>query len=99
MRQGTTPTHIFDLPFDTGDVERLEITYEQNDKVVLQKQKNDCTLEGNEVSVKLTQEETFLFEAGTNIIAQIHAVSVYGDAVNSDEVYIRCLESRSGEVL
>ena len=33
---GTTPTHTFDIPFDTSMVDEVKITYAQDDVVVLE---------------------------------------------------------------
>ena len=59
--RGTTPTHTFKLPFDVGIVKKAKITYKYGDSVILKKNTNDCTLEGNTISVKLTREETIKF--------------------------------------
>ena len=60
MLRKTTPTHTFKLPFAANLIESLEITYSQfnYDKIIVQKYKDDVTLENDEVVVKLTSEET-----------------------------------------
>lgn len=35
MIRGTTPTHIFQLPMDTGDLKQIRITYSQLGRVLL----------------------------------------------------------------
>lgn len=60
---GTTPTHYFTLPFDTSLVAVAQVTYKQWGKIVLQKRTVDFKMEGNKLSVSLSQEDTFLFEA------------------------------------
>ena len=59
---GTTPTHIFRLPFSTLLIDKVRIIYAQNDEQILVKEKDDCDLKGNQISVTLTQEETFKFD-------------------------------------
>ena len=61
MIQGTTPTHTFTLPFDVSMVEKVRIIYSQKDQPVVIKNTEDCQLEGNDVFVVLTQEDTFAF--------------------------------------
>ena len=63
MTQGTTPTHTFNLPISTDDVAALRITYEQSGKIVLQKEKEDCTLNDKQVIVKLSQEDSLQFDS------------------------------------
>lgn len=62
MIRGSTPTHEFNIPFDTSLIEKLEIVYAQNDKVVFQKNTEDCTLDGQTIYVTLSQEETIKFD-------------------------------------
>lgn len=62
MRQGTTPTHTFQLPVDADTLKQVKIIYVQCGKQVLAKYKKDCTSEGKTVRVTLSQEETFMFE-------------------------------------
>lgn len=55
---GTTPTHIFTLPYDTNLIKDLVITYSQYDTMVFQKSLSDCTLSGNKIAVNLSKEDT-----------------------------------------
>lgn len=61
MIRGTTPTHIFKIPFETANLKEVRIFYAQNKKVVLEKNTADCVMEDNKITVKLTQEETLAF--------------------------------------
>lgn len=60
MRVGTTPTYTFKLPFAGDSVQKVKVTFRQNNKVILEKT-DECLLEGDTVKVTLTQEETFMF--------------------------------------
>lgn len=62
MYRGTTPTHIFTLPFNVEQLKKVEITYEQLGQIILQKTETDCTLEGKIIRLELTQEESRLFQ-------------------------------------
>jgi len=99
MRIGTTPTHQFILPFDADSISAIEITYCQNRQVILQKYKKDCTIEGNTVSVTLSQEETFHFRGDTKVEIQIRVVTDDGKVCSSDVIYVNCGRCLSSEVL
>lgn len=71
MRRGTTPTLTFNLPFSSSQIKYCEIYFAQGDNeedadVLFTKKYEDCTFGTKTISVKLTQEETLLFEAGDN---------------------------------
>ncbi len=84
MIQGTTPTHKFNLPFSTDTIERVRITYEQDNEVVLTKEKDSLSFDGNIITVKLTQKETLAFNSHVSARIQIHVLTTGGDAVVSD---------------
>ena len=63
MYRVTTPTHTFNLPFDTSLIDKLILTYKQNGKTVIEKTEADVTMDGTTVSVTFTQKETALFKA------------------------------------
>ena len=73
MYRATTPEHIWELPFSTGEIEKIEITYQQGGKNVLIKTQKDCTLTEREIRVLLTQEETLLFasDAAERVLVQL----------------------------
>lgn len=96
MRRGTTPTHTFTLPFDTAAIEKLHILYAQDENVKIRKTEADVTLDGNAVSLKLTQDDTLLLECKKTVEIQIRVLTAGGDALNSDIIRVpveRCLES------
>ena len=99
MRHGTTPTHTFTLPFDTSLVETIQITYKQVNNIVLQKRKEDCVLNSNQVEVSFTQEETFKFNLNQPISIQVRILTVGGDAIASDIVRTSVKMCLDGEVL
>lgn len=99
MRRGTTPTYRFRLPVEQVNVKRLEITYIQGGKVILEKEKEDCTFEGNTALLKLTQEETFMFKEGSKVQIQVRLLTVDGTVMGSEVGIIEVKESLSAEVL
>ena len=49
MIRGTTPTHIFEIPFDSSYLKRILITYFQDKHIVLEKTEEDCVLEAKSI--------------------------------------------------
>ena len=90
MIQGTTPTHRFTIPMDASDVQKVRVTYGQSHKVVLTKENEDCRVEGNVVSVKLSQEDTLLFDEFSPVQIQLRVLTTGGDALASDLIRVPC---------
>lgn len=84
MIRGTTPTLEFTLPFSTDLIDEAYITVAQYKKPVFEKAKSDCTLNGNTISVKLTQEETLKLKAGAKVEMQIRCLTTTNDAIASE---------------
>lgn len=99
MRQGTTPTHSFTLPFDADYPDEIEITYSQNGAIVLKKYKKDCLLSGNKISFKLTQEETFKFSYKDNVEIQIRALLGGSCVIGCDPMVVSVKKCNSREVI
>lgn len=93
MKRGTTPTHTFTLPFDVSMIQKLRVLYSQDGELKLTK--TEATMEGNTVSVKLTQADTFILKCGRFVDIQLRILTPAGDALNSDVIRVavdRCLE-------
>ena len=104
MYRATTPTHVFwfnDIdPRITYDT--ILITYAQNDKILLEKTKQDLLFGVETVNeqicnyakIQLTQEETNLFSPNpnNNIVIQIRAINKEGIASASNKIKIPCLD-------
>lgn len=58
MIRGTTPTLNFTLPFECSTLTACSIAFAQDKVVVLEKTLGDCQMNGNVLSVELTQEDT-----------------------------------------
>ena len=63
--RGTTPINYFTVPIDLSDAAVVYLTYAQNGKTVVEKEKEDITFtaedETYEMSVQLTQVDTLAF--------------------------------------
>lgn len=99
MRIGTTPTHYFTLPFSTDLVDEVQIVYCQDGEEILQKNRTECTLEENTVSVTLTQADTFEFKADVNVEIQIRVSTTRGTVLASEIMQVSCQRCLSDEVL
>jgi len=84
MYRGTTPTHMFTLPFETDLLKTIQITYRQFDRIILQKEKKDCTLTEKAIKLELTQQESLLFQAEQPVAVQLRVVTDKGKVMASD---------------
>ena len=66
IRRGTTPINRFTMPFDLPEGAEYRIVYAQGEdhaeKILFELTTERCAIEGRRISVKLTQEETLLFD-------------------------------------
>lgn len=83
MIRGTTPTHIYNIPFDPELIQSLRIIYVQNDEMLFVKERKDCIVDGRQISVKLTQEETLMMDAAQLVEIQMRVLTTGGDALAS----------------
>ena len=91
MRRGTTPTHTFTIPedIDVSSMVAIFITYSQFSKTQLEKDISQITIDGQVLSVHLTQEETLAFKvdlSGRNTGVQIRSRDVAGEAYGTEEM-------------
>ena len=94
MRRLTTPTHIFDVPFDTDIIQKCRIVYAQNEHIILTKEQ--CELSEQSIKVCLTQEETALFDCKKHYCeVQAHILTIDGKSLVSAPLRIaveKCLD-------
>lgn len=82
MRQGTTPTiQITINDIDLNKMQNIYVVFEQNG-YILKKESSDLNIEGNVISVLLSQEETLNFKEGTCNI-QLRMITKGGVAIAS----------------
>lgn len=99
MIRATTPTHSFTLPFDYNSyVEKILISYFQDDKIVLEKTESDVEIDGKIVSYKLTQQETNLFSDGI-VKIQVRVITLNQDALVSNIYHMAVKDVLNDEVL
>lgn len=80
---GTTPTHTFTLPIDTNILSKVRVNYSQNGKIIINKTEADCGLQGNNVTVKLSQDDTFKISENSLVEIQIRVKTLGGDVIKS----------------
>lgn len=95
--QGTTPTIVFNLPFNVSTIENCEVYLGQNDELIVTKGYNDCTLSGTTLTVQLTQSETLQFdpEEKLQIQARFRYVDGMVEATNITKVKVGDLLSEA----
>ena len=98
MRQGTTPTHTFTFPFDTAIIKDLSIVYQQNGENIIKKKLSDCKVDGNSVSITLSQEETLMFNLESIVRVQVKVLTQGNDVLVSDIISRRAYECLDKEV-
>ncbi len=99
MFKGTTPTHIFSIPFHVRMVKKVLVVYSQNGTEILRKQTEDCILEENTIGIPLTQEETFKFNHKCNVQVQIRVLTTEDIAYASPIFVKSAKQCLSNEVI
>lgn len=111
MIRATTPKHMFIFETDPSIYSRILITYSQNDSIVLEKEKEDLTIEEQEnhcsgktewvAWFRMTQEETKKFTAGNGRLAkvQVRVLTTSGEALASEKKTITVQDVLNDEVL
>lgn len=97
--RGTTPTHIFEIPFDSDIVKSMNITYCQHKEIILEKDLSDCILDGNSISVTLSQDDTLKFSHRRPVEIQIKILTNSGKVLATSVTDIKVGRVLSEEVL
>lgn len=97
--RGTTPTHSFKIPMDTASITRAMIIYAQNGVEVFRKETPDCVMEGNKISVTLTQEDTLKFSDESHVKIQLRILTEDGKAMKTVPKIVDVSECLNDEVL
>lgn len=108
MFTATTPTHTFTLPIDTSEFSILRIIYKQagncGKTIKLVKEYKDgtaapgMTLDEKIVIIKLTQQETLLFNEG-KVSIQVRGLTTGGDVVDSQIDGVSVVEALDEDIL
>lgn len=108
MYRASTPKHVFCFDFDPEKYfEQIQISYAQDDEIILTKEKKDLLFETKETacgtvytaSLQLTQEESKLFIGRPFASVQIRFLDTNGNIITSPAVRIRVENVLNDEVL
>lgn len=83
--RGTTPTVIFNLPFNVSMIKNCEVYFAQNDEVLFMKGYNDCVFADTAMQVTLQQKDTLLLDDGEKLQIQIR-FRFTDDSVDATEI-------------
>ena len=97
--RGSTPIHVFTLPFSIEEVADLRIVYKQSKNKVLSREKKDVNIQGNDVVLTLTQEDTFLFNESDNVEVQLKVKTINDQVFNSDIMEMKITKALDDEVI
>ena len=93
MIRGTTPTLQFVLPFAANIIDVLDIAFSQQlqpyapAQIVLDKNLSDCTLDGDTISLVLSQEDTLALSSAQDVEIQLRILS-NGSALDSQIITV-----------
>lgn len=99
MRQGTTPTHEFGIPFDVSKIERVMVIYAQNNAEILRKDTEQCEMDGTNIKVRLDQDDTFMFDHKKPVQIQLRILLDDGTALASQIKTVSVEQCLNDEVL
>ena len=99
MYRGSTPTHVFTLSIQVEDIKALRLTYAQGGRTVLEKTEKEVKMEGNTVTLRLTQEETLAFGQTAPVNIQLKVLLNSGAVLPSQIFRVHVDEILNEEVL
>ena len=111
MIRATTPKQIFTFEQDPSEFTKILITYVQNDKIILEKEKDDLTIEpvynpsekivGYAAWFRMTQEEAnmFLSGPGKQATVQVRVKTSMGEVLASEKKTFSVQDVLNDEVL
>lgn len=99
IRKGTAPVIGFTLPFSTELVKKAKLVIKYKNGAKLTKYADASNFDGNDVNMKLTQEETFLFDCNSYIDVLLRVLTISGDPLVSDVYKVFVEECYDDEVL
>ena len=90
--RGTTPTHTFENDLDISIIKELYITYKQNNRTIVEKTKDNCTITNGIISVKLSQSDTLKLSAKYDCDIQIRVKTTEENAPVSEIVTVKVVD-------
>ena len=85
MRRGSTPTHTFTLTLDADMIAKVRVLYSQDGEFLFRKEGDQVNIDGQKVTVELTQEDTLRFKEG---VAEVQLrVNTHGEKSIPSNIY------------
>jgi len=103
MIRATTPTHEFVFSENPSSFSRILITYSQDEKIVLEKEKSNLSFRQTETgeyvgSFRMTQAESNLFSPDP-VQVQVRVLRTDGEALASNKTTLKVEDVLNDEVL
>lgn len=101
MRRGTTPIITFNTDLDLSDMNKLYVTFSQEGKVIVEKDESELVIDGSNIIVSLSQEDTLKFslDPRNTVFAQIRVKFNNNIAMASNILKLRVKEIlKEGEI-
>ena len=99
MIRGTTPKLTFKLPFSVDTLSAAYITFMQGGNEVTEKNLTDCEINGDELSLKLSQDDTLSLSENVLLEMQIKAKDQSGNVMVSQVLRVSVGEVFNEEVM
>lgn len=101
MYRASTPTHLFTIP-DAVPIDSLKdamVTYAQLNEIVVEKRLEDMHIDGQVLSIELTQEETIKFRSNVECMIQLRVLTNEGKCMPSEIFKVQVLNVLNDEVM
>lgn len=85
MIRGTTPTLTFTMPFDCAEITAVSVAFAQCGVVMVEKKLSDCTIEGMNLVLTLSEDETLLLDSSKNLKIQVRCA--IGDVKMASNIF------------
>lgn len=111
MIRATTPKQVFTFEMNPSEFSKILITYAQNDRVIMEKEKDDLTFEpvtnafgktvGYAAWFRMSQEEANSFSSGPGkqVNVQVRVKTAVGEVLASDKKTFSVQDVLNDEVL
>ena len=99
MIRGTNPTLTFTLPFEVKTIQKMWVTFSQNDKEVFTLNKEDCELNGNNVMLQLSQEQTLSLLSNVRVEIQLRVLTFNNASLASNIIKVSVERILKGGVI
>ena len=104
MYRATTPIHTFTLPIQTSNCKEIQVTYKQGPTMLVKHYQDGTlpegmTLDGKQVIIKLTQEETLKFCSKDAARVQVRVLTTDDSAYASQPFKVSITNVLNEEIL